>query len=356
MTRGHALEEPHKTRPRASSIAPGLKPLPKGHPYRVLAVVCPGQGSQFPGFLNPWLELPEVPDRLAAFCDAAGLDLLAHGTVSDAEAIRDTAVAQPLIVAAGLMAFEPLAGGPLPAGPGVSATAGHSVGEYTAAAIAGVLTAEQALELVTLRGRAMGKASAMAPTGMSAVLGGDPDQVAAALAEHGLTPANANGAGQVVAAGTLDQLQALSAAPPAKARVIPLKVAGAFHTHHMAPAVNTLARAAADVVAKDPCVTLLSNADGLAVAHGAQAVERLVVQVSNPVRWDLCTTTLITMGVTALIELPPAGTLANLAKRTMPGVPVVAVKTPDDLDAARALAAEHAPGASLQADPTGSAR
>jgi [acyl-carrier-protein] S-malonyltransferase len=180
--------------------------------------------------------------------------------------------------------------------------------------------------------------------------------VAAALTEHGLSAANINGAGQVVAAGTLEQLQALSAAPPSKARVIPLKVAGAFHTPHMTPAVNTLARAAADAVVKDPTVTLLSNADGAAVAHGAQAVERLVAQVSNPVRWDLCTATLLTMGVTALIELPPAGTLANLAKRTMPGVPVVTVKTPDDLQAARALAAEHASGAPLLVDPTGGAR
>ena len=323
----------------------------------MLAVVCPGQGSQSPGFLNPWLELPGVRNRLAAFSEAAGTDLIAHGTVSDADTIRDTAVAQPLIVAAGLMAFEVLAGGPLPAGPAVAATAGHSVGELAAAAIAGVLTAEQAIELVAVRGRAMAQASAVTPTGMSAVLGGDPEQVAAALAEHGLTPANMNGAGQVVAAGTLDQLQSLSAAPPPKARVIPLKVAGAFHTHHMAPAVEAMTRAATDMVAKDPTVTLLSNADGRPVGHGAEAIERLVAQLSSPVRWDLCMSTLQELGVTALIELPPAGTLTNLTKRALPGVAAVALKTPDDLDAARALAAEHAPGAVLFADhQTGGSR
>jgi [acyl-carrier-protein] S-malonyltransferase len=319
----------------------------------VLAVVCPGQGSQTPAFLRPWLELPGVADRLAACSEAAGIDLIAHGTVSDADTIRDTAVAQPLIVAGSLVAFEILAGGPLPAGPAVGATAGHSVGELAAAAIAGVLTAEQAVRLVAERGRAMAAASAVTATGMSAVLGGDPDEVAATLDKHGLTPANMNGAGQVVAAGTLEQLKALTAEPPARARVIPLKVAGAFHTHHMSPAVHALAAAAAGVTPRNPMVPLLSNADGSVVGDGTQALQRLVAQVSNPVRWDLCMSTLRDIGVTALIELPPAGTLANLAKRSLPGVPVVAIKTPDDLDAARALVAEHAPGAALHADPSG---
>lgn len=320
----------------------------------MLAVVCPGQGSQTPGFLQPWLELPTVADRLAALSEDAGTDLVAHGTVSDAETIRDTAVAQPLIVAAGLVTFEALAGG-LPAGPGVAVTAGHSVGELTAAALAGVLTAAEAISLVRVRGRAMAEASAVTPTGMSAVLGGDAAEVAATLGSHGLTAANMNSAGQVVAAGTLEQLQALSAQPPAKARVIPLQVAGAFHTHHMAPAVEALAKAAAGLTPRQPLVRLLTNADGSVVGDGTQALELLVHQVSNPVRWDRCMSTLTELGVTALIELAPAGTLANLAKRALPGVAVVAVKTPADLDAARALVAEHAAGAPL-ADPTGGTR
>lgn len=337
-------------------MAPRLKRVGGGHPYRVLAVVCPGQGSQTPGFLTPWLNLPGVTDRLAALSEAAGADLIAHGTVSDAETIRDTAVAQPLIVASSLVAFEALAGAPLPAGPAVAVTAGHSVGEFAAAALAGVLSPQDAVLLVAERGQAMAAASAATPTGMSAVLGGDPDEVTAALDRHGLTPANLNGAGQVVAAGTLEQLRALAADPPAKARVIPLQVAGAFHTHHMAPAAAALATAAAGASPKDPVVPLLSNADGSVVSDGAQAVARLVAQVSNPVRWDLCMATLRELGVTAVLELPPAGTLTNLAKRALPGVTALAVKAPDDLDAARALVARHTSGSSLQADLTGGIR
>jgi [acyl-carrier-protein] S-malonyltransferase len=307
----------------------------------VIALLCPGQGSQTPGFLAPWLELPGVADRLAELADVAGVDLVAHGTTSDADAIRDTAVAQPLIVAAGLVTAgvlfppaDPAADG-VPAG--VGAVAGHSVGELTAAALTGVLTAGEAIALVAERGRAMAAASAVTATGMSAVLGGDPDEVAAVLARHGLTPANVNGGGQVVAAGTLEQLAALTADPPARARVVPLQVAGAFHTAHMSPAVEALAVAAKGITPRDPRVRLLSNADGAEVAGGAEVLERLVAQVSNPVRWDLCQRTLADLGVTAAIELAPGGALAGLAKRALRGVPVVALKTPDDLDAARAL-------------------
>jgi [acyl-carrier-protein] S-malonyltransferase len=306
----------------------------------VLAIVCPGQGSQIPGFLTPWLEDPDTAERLARYAAATGIDLVAHGTTSDADTIRDTAVAQPLIVAAGLLGLRALA----PAGgvpPGTGAVAGHSVGELTAAAAAGVLTEEQALVLVRERGTAMAAASAITPTGMSAVLGGDPEEVAAALEQNGLTPANMNGAGQVVAAGTLEQLAGLAAGPPARARVIPLQVAGAFHTVHMAPAVDVLGAHAAALTPAAPAVTLLSNADGAAVADGADALRRLVAQVGNPVRWDLCMETLASLGVSGIIELPPAGTLAGLAKRALKGVEIVALKTPDDLDAARALVAAH---------------
>jgi [acyl-carrier-protein] S-malonyltransferase len=322
----------------------------------VLSVVCPGQGSQTPGFLTPWLELPGVRERLAALSEAAGTDLITHGTVSDADTIRDTAVAQPLIVASSLVAFEVLTGAPLPAGPAVGATAGHSVGELTAAAVAGVLTAEEAVRLVAERGRAMAAASAVSSTGMSAVLGGDPDEVAAVLDRHGLTPANMNGAGQVVAAGTREQLQALTADPPARARIIPLQVAGAFHTRHMSPAVDALAAAVARITPRDPVVALLSNADGSVVPDGSAALRRLVAQVSNPVRWDLCMATLRDLGVTAVIELPPAGALTNLAKRGLPGMATSAVKTPEQLDAARAMMAEHASASSLLAAPTGGTR
>jgi [acyl-carrier-protein] S-malonyltransferase len=318
----------------------------------VLAVVCPGQGSQTPGFLGPWLDVPGVGARLERLSKAAGLDLTLHGTESDADTIRDTAVAQPLIVAAALATFPALfpdddaAGDPGDGAEGADPTrvgvlAGHSVGEIAAAALAGVLPAESAMALVAERGRAMADAAAATPTGMSAVLGGDADDVAAALERHGLEPANLNGAGQVVAAGTLDALAALAADPPAKARVMPLKVAGAFHTSFMAPAREALAAAAGRVTAQPPAVALLSNADGDAVRDGQEALDRIVAQVGRPVRWDLCMARLLDLGVTGLVELPPAGALAGLAKRGLPGVEVVAVKTPADLDAARDLAERH---------------
>jgi [acyl-carrier-protein] S-malonyltransferase len=304
----------------------------------VLAILCPGQGSQTPGFLRPWLELPTFSARLEALSEVAGIDLVAHGTTSDADTIKDTAVAQPLIVASGLAAATVLFDGSPSSS--VAVTAGHSVGEITAAAFAGVLSDHDAMVFVRERGAGMASASALTPTGMSAVLGGDPDEVVATLARHGLTAANTNGAGQIVAAGTLEQLGALAADPPARARVIPLQVAGAFHTSHMAPAVEALESLSADFDVSDPGITLLSNTDGQAVSSGAEALTRLVRQVSSPVRWDQCMETLVGLGVTAVIELPPAGTLVGLAKRGMPGVATLAVKTPDDLDAARQLISE----------------
>jgi [acyl-carrier-protein] S-malonyltransferase len=291
----------------------------------VLVLVAPGQGAQTPGFLTPWLDLPGAADRLAAWSDAIGLDLARYGTQADADEIRDTAVAQPLLVAAGLLSAAAL-GDVAELGPG--AVAGHSVGEITAAAFAGVLDATAALKLVRTRGLAMAEAAAITETGMSALLGGDPETTVPHLEKLGLTPANVNGGGQIVAAGTLEQLAALEAdKPEGVRRVVALKVAGAFHTHHMAPAVETLARAAEALSPVDPKVAYVSNKDG---------------QVANPVRWDLCMETFQELGATALIEVCPGGTLTGLAKRALPGVKTLALKTPDDLDAARELIAEHA--------------
>jgi len=306
----------------------------------MLAIVAPGQGAQTPGFLAPWLDLPGVADRLAAWSDLAGCDLVRYGSTAGAEEIRDTAIAQPLLVAAGVVASGDVAGHAGLAGH-AQAAAGHSVGELTAGVVAGVIGARDALRLVAVRGRAMAAAAAAVPTGMTAVLGGDEAQVLAAIEAHGLTPANVNGAGQVVAAGTLEQLAAFAADPPAGARLRPLEVAGAFHTSHMAPAVDALRRAAADVSVASPAMTLLSDADGAAVSSGQDWLERIVRQVSAPVRWDACLRTLAGLGVTGIIELPPAGTLTGLARRALPGVQVLALKTPDQLPAARALAAEH---------------
>ncbi len=310
----------------------------------MLAIVCPGQGSQTPGFLAPWLELPGFRDRMAWLGAVAGMDLIAHGTQSDAETIKDTAVAQPLIVGAGLISLLALFEHPADGFRTVGAGAGHSVGEITSAAAAGVISAEQAMVFVRERGRAMASASAVTPTGMSAVLGGDPDEVLATLEQLGLTPANVNGGGQVVAAGTLEQLDTLRSSPPAKARVVPLQVAGAFHTAHMGSAVDVLAGYARAMSTHDARARLISNADGKVVHSGREVLARLVRQVSNPVRWDLCMQTMVDLGVTGLIEIPPAGTLVGLAKRAMPGVETLALKTPEDVPAALRMIREHGTG------------
>ena len=305
----------------------------------MLVIAAPGQGAQTPGFLAPWLELPGVLDRLAGWSELAGIDLIRYGTRAGADDIRDTAVAQPLLVAAALAAAETI--GVMGMASGI-AVAGHSVGELAAGPIAGAISPEDALALVAVRGRAMADAAAAERTSMTAVLGGDEAGVLAAIEACGLTPANINGAGQIVAAGTISQLANFAAAPPAGARLRPLRVAGAFHTHHMAPAVAALSAAAADVKVGDPAVPLLSNADGAAVGSGTDWLERIVNQVSAPVRWDLCMASMASLGATALLELPPAGTLTGLARRALPGVRLLAVKTPDDLAQARELLDEHA--------------
>ena len=300
----------------------------------MIVVVAPGQGSQTPGFLEPWLELDGAREQIGTFGEAAGVDLLAAGTTWDADAIRDTAIAQPLIVAASLLTYEALIDRAVATPDGV---AGHSVGELAALYAAGVLGDTTVMELVGVRGRAMAEAAAAEPTGMSAVIGGDRDEVLAALTALDLTPANHNGAGQIVAAGALEALARLGDEPPAGTRVIPLQVAGAFHTRTMLPAVETLRAAAAEVIPSDPALTLWTNHDGTPVTDGRLALNLVVGQVANPVRWDLCMAAFADVGVTGIIELAPAGTLVGLARRALKGVPTVAIKTPDDLDGAAAL-------------------
>ncbi|WP_027761224.1 ACP S-malonyltransferase [Streptomyces sp. AA1529] len=312
----------------------------------MLVLVAPGQGAQKPGLLTPWLELPGAADRLAQWSAAIDLDLVHYGTEADADAIRDTSVAQPLLVATALLSGDALlTAGSAEDAPAraaaVGAFAGHSVGELAAAALSGVLTPLEALRIVRARGAAMAEAAAAAETGMSAVLGGDSDVVAGHLEKLGLTPANMNGAGQVVAAGTAEQLAALSADRPEKARVIPLKVAGAFHTDHMASALPAMEAAVADVAPGAPVTRYVSNLDGAVVESGPDVVRRLVHQISAPVRWDLCMETFQRLGATALIELCPGGTLTGLAKRALPDVRTLALKSPDDLAAARDLVAAH---------------
>jgi [acyl-carrier-protein] S-malonyltransferase len=309
----------------------------------VLILTAPGQGAQTPGFLSPWLELPGIAERLGAWSELAGRDLIRLGTTGSEEEITDTSVAQPLLVAAALAVAELLSDELSSFCPDgfADATAGHSVGELAAGAIAGVMSAEDAIKLTRVRGEAMAAACDAAPTGMTAVLGGDEDAVLAAIESAGLTPANINTAGQIVAGGTLEQLAEFAAKPPARARLRPLRVAGAFHTRHMAPAVDALEAAAAETAVKDPAITLLSNRDGAVVTSGTDWVERIARQVATPVRWDRCLATMSALKVTAFIELLPGGTLTGIAKRAMPGIELLAIKTPDQLDAARAIAAAH---------------
>ena len=307
---------------------------------QVIALLAPGQGAQSPGMLSPWLELGGARELIGTWSEAAGLDLVRLGTTADADEIKDTAVTQPLIVALSLLAHRELSRRlELPP---ETVAAGHSVGELAAAAIAGVFDAHDAVALAAVRGAQMAAACALAPTGMSAVLGGDPDHVLARLAELGLEAANRNGAGQIVAAGPLPALAELAANPPAGARIKALAVAGAFHTSFMAPAREALADAAERVHAEDPRLRLLSNADGSEVPTGAEALRRLVAQVTSPVRWDACLAALRGRGVTATVELPPAGTLTGLVKRELAGTRALAVKKPEDLDTVADLVAELA--------------
>lgn len=307
----------------------------------MIALLAPGQGAQKPGMLAPWLELPGLSESAATMSDAAELDLVALGTTGGAEDIKDTAVTQPLVVATSLLvaaALEDAVGIPADA-----PIAGHSVGELAAAAVAGVMDPVTAVRLAARRGRAMAACCHATPTSMAAVLGGDTTEVLAALEERGLVGANVNGGGQIVAAGPLDAIAALKDDPPGgAARVIPLSVAGAFHTRYMAAAEDDLAAAVASVTPVDPTRPLLTNADGTVVTDGAAYLELLVRQLTRPVRWDRCMAQLAAMGVTAVVELAPAGTLAGLVKRELPGVATLAIKSPDDMEKARAFVTEHA--------------
>lgn len=318
----------------------------------MLALVAPGQGAQSAGFLTPWLEVPRVKDLLTWWSAVSGVDLIYYGTEASDEEIRDTAIAQPLLVASGLVGALTLFPHPSDAFRVVGVAAGHSVGEITAAAGARAITAESAMVLVRERGKAMATAAATVATGMTAVIGGERDEVLSAIAQHGLTAANENGAGQIVAAGTMEQLAAFADAPPAGARLRPLSVAGAFHTSHMAPAVERMRHLASSVTVRDTRTRLLSNRDGAVVHHGRDVLDRIVNQIAQPVRWDLCMRSMADLGVTAVIEVPPAGTLVGLIKRALPNVETLALKTPADLEAARDLVARHGTPSVLDDQPT----
>ncbi|EHB53701.1 (Acyl-carrier-protein) S-malonyltransferase [Mycolicibacterium rhodesiae JS60] len=301
----------------------------------MIALLAPGQGSQTPGMLTEWLELPGAAEQIKTWSDIAGLDLARLGTTATADEITDTAVTQPLVVAATLLANAELVKRGTLAGR-TTVVAGHSVGEIAAYAIAGVISPDDAVKLAAVRGAEMAKACAIEPTGMSAVLGGDEAEVLARLEALDLVPANRNAAGQIVAAGAVAALEKLAEDPPAKARVRQLATAGAFHTHYMASALDAYAQAVTTTSASAPTTTLLSNSDGRPVSSAADAMEKLVAQLTRPVRWDLCTETMRQLFEnaegSAIVEFPPAGTLAGIAKRELRGVANRAIKTPADLD------------------------
>lgn len=318
----------------------------------MLAIVAPGQGAQTPGFLTPWLTDKKSVALIDWWSAVSGIDLRYYGTEGSADEIRDTAIAQPLLVSAGLLAGLALFPHPSDATSKVGVVAGHSVGELTAAAGARAISAESAMVLVRERGRAMATASAATPTGMTAVLGGEREEVLALIAAHGLTAANENGKGQIVAAGTLEQLASFAANPPDGARIRELAVAGAFHTHHMSSAVDRMSYLAKSVTVKDPSIRVISNKDGAVVHNGREVLDRIIGQIASPVRWDLCMRTLGDLGVSAVIEVPPAGTLTGLIRRALPNVELLALKTPEDLPAARELIARHGSPSSFDNEPT----
>lgn len=280
--------------------------------------------------LTPWLELDGARARVTQWSQHCGLDLIRLGIEAGAEEIQDTAITQPLIVAASLLAFEHLpqdfpAHGPV---------AGHSIGELAAAAIAGVFSPDDAIALAAVRGAEMAKACALEPTSMAAVMLGDPERVVQWLHDQGLEAANQNGAGQIVASGSAAAIDKIVAEPLEGTKVRPLKVAGAFHTHYMAPAEKALRAYAENITPADPTRPLLSNADGTVVTSGAEMLQRLVEQVTRPVRWDLTMRELAALGVTGTVELPPAGTLTGLVRRELKGVVTthVTLKTPVNLE------------------------
>ncbi len=307
----------------------------------MIAVVCPGQGSQTAGFFTPWLEITDFKSVIDVMSSVSGIDLIEHGTQSDADTIRDTAIAQPLIVSASVASLFAVTGGKSAKDSGIQGVAGHSVGEIAAAVISGVFNVEQGISFVKERGNAMAKAAALETTSMVAILGGEQTEVEANLAQLGLEPANYNGSGQIVAAGSVEGISALQATPPVGSRVIPLQVAGAFHTRFMKPAVAELTSFANTLKVKDAEIKLWSNASGNLVQSGADFLGSLISQVSSSVRWDLCMKAMVETGVTAIIEVAPAGTLAGLAKRSMPGIEILALKSPENIDAARTLISNH---------------
>ena len=290
------------------------------------ALLTPGQGSQFPRMLRPWLRDPHAVDLLRSWSRTADVDLVHLGTKAGTEEIARTENAQPLLVAQALLLRDLL---PLTTTRWIMA--GHSVGELAAAAFAGALAPEDAVSLARARGMAMAQACSLAPTTMAAVIGGTPESIVSRLHEIGLTAANYNGAGQVVAAGLIENVNRLKQDPPKGTKVHQLSVAGAFHTSYMKPARAEFERAADRIRFHDVTHPLLSNLDGRLVTNGVEIRERLIAQLTVPVRWDLCLTTLGTFSPELVVAAPPGRVMTGLMTRRFPDLRTLCVQTPKDL-------------------------
>jgi [acyl-carrier-protein] S-malonyltransferase len=301
--------------------------------------VTPGQGSQTSGMYSPWITDQTNNEIVKKYSDLIDLDLFHYGTVASQPEITATNIAQPLLTALAFMSFNRLN---IKSNENIIYS-GHSVGEFSAACLAGFYSDETAMKLVSVRGKAMAEAAASnSATGMSAVLGGDKAEIIKHIEQFDLVPANVNSSGQIVASGLLTNLEKLSANPPASTKVRKLDVAGAFHSQFMKSAESELEDEFAQVELTKPTCSFISNKDGQTITESTQLKSRLISQITSPVRWDLCQAKMVELGVTGMLELAPAGVLTGIAKREMPGVELFAIKSPEDIDTAQAFINKHA--------------
>lgn len=301
--------------------------------------MTPGQGSQTSGMYSSWITDAANKELIANYSELIDLDLLNYGTSASQAEITATNIAQPLLTALTFMSF-----GKLEVNLNTNIIySGHSVGEFSAASLAGFYSDETAMKLVNVRGKAMAEAAASNnATGMSAVLGGDKAEVIKHIEQFDLVPANVNSNGQIVASGLLTNLEKLSENPPASTKVRKLEVAGAFHSQFMKTAESELEKEFAQLEVNKSSSIFISNKDGQIVKDSSELKSRLITQITSPVRWDLCQAKMIELGVTGMLELAPAGVLTGIAKREMPGVELFAIKSPEDIPGAQAFIDKHA--------------
>ncbi len=306
----------------------------------MLALVAPGQGSQSVGMLAPWVADSQTKDLVESWSELISVDLLKLGQLGTAEEIKSTDIAQLLIFITSYLSS--LALDLRNAKDSSIVYAGHSVGEFAAYSLAGTFEVDQALRLVAKRGQAMLSATKVfSKTGMSAVLGGNKEEVLSYLREFDLIPANINSNGQIIAAGSLENLERLSSSPLEGTRIRPLEVSAAFHTKFMEPAVSQFTEIFKTLSVNSPRQIVLSNKNGERLSKPTDIMENLIQQVISPVRWDLCQAKMVELGVTGMLELAPGGTLCGIAKKEIPNVETFAIKSPEDIQGANDFIRKH---------------